>query len=871
MSLSALVKTWQADPDIAANVAAWQTFPGRAARLVPFPGELHPALVGALQEQGIAALYTHQAAAWECVQAGQHPVIVTGTASGKTLCYNLPVLDRLLREPQARALYLFPTKALAQDQKEALSALLSSLGGSTRPPLLPALPVATYDGDTPASARPAIRARARVIISNPDMLHTGVLPRHASWVELFRDLRFVVIDEMHTYRGVFGSHVANVIRRLKRIARFYGSSPQFVLTSATIANPVELAERLVEEPVVLVDDDGAPQGARHFVIYNPPVVNADLGLRRNVLLEGVQLAEDLLQQNVQTIVFARARRAVELIVRYLHQGSSLAPSPSFASLPQAARGRVRGYRSGYLPRHRREIERGLREASVRTVVATNALELGIDIGGMDAALLVGYPGTIAGTWQQAGRAGRQAVDSSGREASSLAVLIASASPLDQFLAHHSDYFFGRSPEQALIDPDNLLILLEHVRCAAFELPFVEGSGFGRVDGRRVAEFLRFLGEAGVLHRSGDRYFWMADQYPAANVSLRSASAETVVLEAGQGDSRTTVGQVDLASAHWMVHPGAVYLHEGQSYLVEELDLEQHIARLRRTDEDYYTEPRSDTTVQLVERWGQEEARGAIKAYGEIKVTRQVIGYRKIRWLTQEQLGVEALSLPPTELLTSGYWLAPMEQTVALLRDQGLWTNDANEYGPNWLVQRDRARARDGYRCQACGILEEERAHHVHHKVPFRTFGSYLEANVLPNLVTLCPACHRRVETAVRMRSGLSGLAFVLGHLAPLFLMCDSGDLGVHADPQSLLAEGHPAVVIYDQVPGGIGFSERLFRLHPELMDRAYEWVTACECADGCPSCVGPAGEGGIGGKRETLALLEALSALETSVMADTVP
>jgi DEAD/DEAH box helicase domain-containing protein len=344
----------------------------------------------------------------------------------------------------------------------------------------------------------------------------------------------------------------------------------------------------------------------------------------------------------------------------------------------------------------------------------------------------------------------------------------------------------------------------------------------------------------------------------------------VVLEAGQGDSRATVGQVDLASAHWMVHPGAVYLHEGRSYLVEELDLEQHVARLRQTEEDYYTEPRSDTTVQLVEQWGQEEARGATKAYGEIKVTSQVIGYRKIRWLTQEQLGVEALSLPPTELLTSGYWLVPAEETIALLRDQGLWTNDANEYGPNWSAQRDRARARDGYRCQACGIQEEGRAHHVHHKVPFRTFDSYLAANVLPNLVTLCPACHRRVETAVRMRSGLSGLAFVLGHLAPLFLMCDSGDLGVHADPQSPLAEGHPAVVIYDQVPGGIGFSERLFKLHPELMDRAYEWVTACECADGCPSCVGPAGEGGIGGKRETLALLEALSALETSVTADTV-
>jgi DEAD/DEAH box helicase domain-containing protein len=831
MSLPTLLSAWQNDPTIASNIAAWRTFPTRSARLAPFPDDLHPALVDALHARGIGALYTHQATAWQRAQAGQHLVVVTGTASGKTLCYNLPVLDRLLRHPQARALYLFPTKALAQDQLSVISGL--SL----------AIRTATYDGDTPSDARPSIRATARLIISNPDMLHTGVLPHHTLWSDFFGHLQFVVIDEMHAYRGVFGSHVANVLRRLKRIAHFYGSSPQFILTSATIANPVEMAGKLIEEPVALVDDDGAARGAVHFLIYNPPVVNRDLGLRRSALLESVRLAGDLLQHGVQAIVFAWARQTVELILSYLRRTT---PLPQAGEVPG-----VRAYRSGYLPRQRREIERGLREGRVRAVVATNALELGIDIGGMGAAVLTGYPGTIAGTWQQAGRAGR-------KNEASLAALVASANPLDQFLARHPDYFFGRSPEQALINPDNLLILLGHLRCAAFELPFRAREGFGRVDGTRVAEFLQFLQEAGVLHQSGDKYFWMADQYPAQDISLRSASPETVLLQVEDGDEWTTIGQVDQASAYWMVHPGAVYLHEGRAYLVEELDLEQHIARLRVAEVDYYTQPRRETTVQLLGKSDEVEARGATKAHGEIAVTTQVIGFRKLKWYTQEQLGLGEVSLPPTELQTTGYWVALAEGTLTRLREQGLWTSDPNKYGPNWLAQRDRARARDGYRCQNCGIPEAGRAHDVHHKIPFRTFTSYQQANQLSNLVTLCPRCHHRVELAVRMRSGLAGLSFALGHLAPLFLMCDARDVGVHSDPKSPLADGRPAVVIYDQVPAGIGFSERLFELHDELMTRAYELVAACECTDGCPSCVGPAGEGGTGGKRETLAILEAL-------------
>lgn len=862
MSLLALLSDWRNDPEIALNIAAWQNFPARPARFVPEPGDLHATLSEALRTRGINALYSHQAVAWQAVQAGRHVVVVTGTASGKTLCYNLPVLDCLLRDVQARALYLFPTKALAQDQLVGLRRLVARAGdGVAGPQGLSdraglAVPIAAYDGDTPSDARPSIRSTARIVISNPDMLHSGILPHHTLWADFFRHMRFVVIDEMHVYRGVFGSHVGNVLRRLKRVASFYGATPQFILTSATIANPVELAKRLIEEPVHLVDDDGAARAARHFLIYNPPLVNKDLGLRRSALLESVRLAGGLLQHDVQTIVFARARQSVELILRYLRGEQAIRALPS--EMEESGSGNsVRGYRSGYLPRRRREIERGLRTGEVRAVVATNALELGIDVGDMEAVVLAGYPGTIAATWQQAGRAGRHA-DSPGHAAESVAILVASASPLDQFLARHPDYFFGRSPEQALINPDNLLILLEHLRCAAFELPFRAGESFGSVDGPQVAEFLSFLRDGGVLHQSGDSYYWMSDHYPAESVSLRSASPETVVLQAQQGEEWATIGQVDLASAHWMMHPQAVYLHEGQVYLVQELDLESHIARLLAVDVDYYTQPRSQTVVQLVGKLDEAPARGVTKGYGDISVTSQVVGFRKVKWFTHEELGLGEVSLPPTQLLTTGYWLVLSEDTAASLRAEGVWTNDPNDYGPNWPTQRDRARQRDGYRCQHCGTPERGRAHHVHHKVPFRAFPGAQQANQLSNLVTLCPVCHRRAELAVRIRSGLAGLAFALSHLAPLFLMCDARDMGVHSDPKSAWADGQPAVVIYDQIPAGVGFSQRLFELHDQLMAHAYELVSACECADGCPSCVGPGGEGGAGGKRETMAILRAL-------------
>ncbi len=699
------------------------------------------------------------------------------------------------------------------------------------------------------------------------MLHTGILPHHTNWLDFFSNLRFVVIDETHTYRGVFGSHVANVIRRLKRVAGFYGVKPHFILASATIGNPKELAERLIEEPVHLINSDGSARGPRHFMIYNPPITDPSLGLRKSSLLEGVRLSQDLLNQNVQSVIFARSRRSVEIILRYLQENQSLVsnldlPNTNYSSL-------IRGYRSGYLPIQRREIEKGLREGTVKAVVATNALELGIDIGGLGAAILVGYPGTIASARQQAGRAGR------GLEPA-VAVMIASASPLDQFLAHHPEYFFERSPEQALVNPDHLLILLEHLRCAMFELPFQKGEGFGALPGEVVEEYLQFLLSNNETHLSNEKYYWMADQYPAANISLRSASPQGVVLQTTIDDKPLTIGTVDGESALWMVHPGAIYLHEAQSFFVKDLNIDEHIAYLSPILSDYYTEPLRSTEVTVLSTTAQAallpspSRRGAggevgEKKWGELQVTTQVTGFRKRRWYTHENLGEEPLDLPPTDLMTTGYWVSLSEETVTRLREAGVWTNDPNNYGPGWPQLRDRVRARDKYTCQVCGAVETNRQHDVHHKVPFRAFrapnGSPdpIQANRLENLVTLCPSCHHQAEQNVRMRSGLSGLAYVLGNLAPLFLMCDTGDLGTHVEPVENQTFGQPTIVLYDAIPAGIGFSEKLFEMHDELMARALELVSECACTDGCPSCVGPGGENGYGGKQEALEILKELT------------
>jgi len=604
MPIASVLDLWKRDPDTAPNLVAWQTLPSRPAQTHPFPTDLPASVTQSLIAAGIHSLYSHQLEAWTHSRARENIILSTGTASGKTLAYNLPVISELITNPNARALYIFPTKALTQDQ-------LSSLGNLE----LEAwnLSAAIYDGDTPQKDRSAVRRNARIILSNPDMLHTGILPHHTNWLEFFSNLKFIVIDETHTYRGVFGSHVANVIRRLKRVANFYKAKPQFILASATIGNPQGLAEKLIEEPVHLVDNDGSARGPRHFLIYNPPLTDKALGLRKSSLLEGVRLARALVNSNVQTVVFARSRRSVEIILSYL-QGeltpdSNLeTPIIPYESLPNP-RSFVRGYRSGYLPNQRREIEKGLRDGTIKTVVATNALELGIDIGGLGAAILVGYPGTVASARQQAGRAGR------GLE-SAAAVLVTSANPIDQFLAHHPEYFFERSPEQALINPDHLLILLEHMRCAMFELPFQKGEGFGDITPEIVEEYLQFLVENNEAHLSNEKFFWMADQYPAANISLRSASPQGVVLQTTLDDKPLTIGTVDGESALWMVHPGAIYLHEAQQYFVQDLNLEDHIARLKPIQSDYYTEPTRDTTVEVLSETAEAAVPGGDKKWGE---------------------------------------------------------------------------------------------------------------------------------------------------------------------------------------------------------------------------------------------------------------
>jgi DEAD/DEAH box helicase domain-containing protein len=831
--LDNLLAHWRAEPSVGGNVTHWHQEPARPGAFHPLPPEIHPAVAAAFARLGYGQLYSHQAAAWERLHAGENIAVVTGTASGKTLCYNLPVLDALLRDTEARALYLFPTKALAYDQSNELDTWLESMEQKA------AIPFSTYDGDTPTHQRSAIRRRARLLISNPDMLHHGILPNHTAWAEFLGNLKFVVIDEMHTYRGVFGSHVANVLRRLSRILKFYGARPLFVLASATIANPGELAARLIERPVTVIDQDGAPRGPRHFLIYNPSVINAELGLRASLFQESVRLASDLLAYDVQTILFGRTRRMVEVMLKTLRESS------------HAEQDAVRGYRGGYLVAERRAIEAGLRSGQVRGVVATTALELGVDIGGMGAAVLAGYPGSIAATWQQAGRAGRGS-------STALSILVASSNPLDQFLARHPQYILGRSPEHALINPDNLIILLSHLRCAAFELPFSKGDNFGTVPSADVEEFLKVLAEGGELHVSGGKYFWMSEQQPSQDVSLRGAGSDSVVIQVATDKGWALVGEVDPNGAQRLVHREAIYIHDGATYFVDKLDLDEHVAYLRPIEADYYTMPQTRSTVSLVDEKTQAPVAAGSKHFGELNITEEVYGFLKIQWSGNEMPGGGQLDMPPMELNTFGYWVALEETAIERLRQRGLWSNDPNEYGANWPAQRDATRARDNYICQVCGALENGRPHDVHHKQPFRSFTSFKEANRMENLITLCSSCHRRAETIVRIRSGLAGLSFVLQHLAPLYLMCDPRDLGVYSDPKADFSGGMPVVVVFDQLGNALGFSQKLFELHAELMRSAYDLVKECDCADGCPSCVGPGGELGKGSKRETLALLEEL-------------
>ena len=778
------------------------------ARYEPFSPLLDARLVAALERRGLRQLYSHQAEAYQRVAAGEHVVVTTPTASGKTLCYNLPVLDAILKEPSARALYLFPTKALAQDQMaelHELTALVTEAGGE-------AIGVHTYDGDTPADARRTIRARAHIALTNPDMLHAGILPHHPRWAKLFENLRYVVIDELHAYRGVFGSHLANVIRRLRRLCEFYGAKPTFIASSATIANPRELAERLAEHPFSLVAESGAPRGEKFFVFVNPPVVNRELGIRRSYLAEARRVAGEFLRRHLQVIVFAQSRLATEILTTYLKE--------DFETVPGMAE-QIRGYRGGYLPLRRREIEKGLREGLVRGVVSTNALELGIDIGALDVAVMAGYPGTIASTWQRAGRAGR-------RTARSAAVMVASSAPVDQFVVKHPEYFFGASPEHALVNPDNLHILVDHVKCAAFELPFSGRDTFGAVD---VQEVLQILRENGLVHRSGDpedeadpgQWHWTSESYPADAISLRSITSDNFVIVDITAGS-TVIGETDFTSGPSTLHPKAIYIVEGRLYQVESLDFEGRKAYVRSVDCDYYTNAISYSKVTVLDR---ATADGAVPSHGDVHVSSRVVGFKKVKFYTNENVGSGELDLPEQQMHTTAYWLEVPPAVMQALP----WGKDDKRDGVVGL----------GF--------------------------------AMKSIAALLLMCDERDL----------GLAFGQGDEAQGETRPTGGRTAL---PEQLTDE--PRIYLYDAFPGGIGFSAPLYGMHDDLLARTRELVAGCECDHGCPTCVGPIGETGPRAKTVALAILAALqgapalaarsdgaaaadSSAEASAQADVVP
>ncbi len=820
-ALSEVLQTLRMNRDFMSNVVAWERMPARPGLYAGPASALADDLLAALDRRGIRAFYAHQAAAIDSATAGDNLVVATATASGKSLCYTVPVLQRLLVQPKARALYLFPTKALAHDQVDETAAIVEA--GRLR------IPVHSYDGDTPRAQRSQIRQSTGILVTNPDMLHSGILPFHPNWRLLFSNLQFVVLDEIHAYRGIFGSHVANVIRRLRRICRFYGSDPQFICCSATIANPQEHAERLIEAPVTLIDDklDGAPAGQRHMILFNPPMVDEELGLRRSTVLMTKDAAAAFLAEDVPTIVFARARQTVELLLTYLQDDLvEMDKDPDS----------VAGYRGGYLPLERRRIEQGLRHGALRGVVATNALELGVDIGQLSAAVLCGYPGTIAATWQQAGRAGRRAAESA-------AMLIAGSNPLDQYICQHPRYLFGRSPEHALINPDNPRIVARHVACASFEIPFRAGEPYGAYGA--VDDLLEELAAKGDLHATRGQYHWLGDGAPANRVSLRTGGDETVIIQDVSGAQPQVIGEIDLASVPLLAYEGAIYMHLARGYLVEELDWDNRLAAVRPVDVDYYTRASMGSNVRRLAAVDEAMDGDLLRAHGDVRVETKATSYRKIKHYSHETLGFGEIDLPAMTLDTSGYWIIFGEQLSERLFAAGVLLRP-NDYGPNWAAQRRKALERDDFRCQVCGASGGDL--HVHHIRPFRDFDyvrgeneNYRYANEIDNLVTLCPSCHQRAEEGQRSRSALGGLGYVLRNLAPLFLMSDPRDIEVVADSLNPLTRA-PTVVIYETVPAGVGFSEKLYELHHDLLRAARELIADCRCRDGCPACVGPPGE-----------------------------
>lgn len=751
--------------------------PAREGRYAPLPGDLPPALASALRARGIGQLYSHQAQAWDAAQAGRNFVVVTPTASGKSLCYTLPVVAAAMQK-QAKALFLFPTKALSQDQVADLLELnrAGDLG----------LRCHTFDGDTPGDARQAIRLHADLVVSNPDMLHQAILPHHTKWAQFFENLRYVVIDEVHTYRGVFGSHLANVVRRLKRVCAFYGANPQFILCSATIGNPQQHAGALVEAPIEAITESGAPAGEKHLLLWNPPVVNPDLGLRASARSQSNRIARLAIRAGLKTLVFAQSRTMVEVLTKYLKDVFDHDPRKP---------PRIRAYRGGYLPNERREAERAMRAGNVDGIVSTSALELGVDIGALDVVVLNGYPGSVAATWQRVGRAGR-------RQQPSLGVLVASSDPLDQYLVRHPDFFEQANPEHARIAPDQPLILLDHLRCAAFELPFLRGESYGPMD---PSPWLDVLAETGVLHSEGERWDWIADSYPANAVSLRSvADGNFVVVDRTDGRQKI-IAEVDYSAAALTLYEGAIHMIQSVPFQVERLDWEGRKAYVTRTHVDYYTDAIDYTKLKVLERFDGVRAGDGSAQHGEVHVVRRVPGYKKIRYYTHENIGYGPVNLPDQEMhTTSLWWQLPQ---------------DALE-----LAFASRQDALDGF------------------------LGAAYALHVVATVAVMAEG--RDLRQAVGSGDG-AWFAHTDGRGRGQLRGAD----GQPGNPDT--AERFtPTVYLYDNYPGGIGLSEPLWQRQAELVVRARELVAACDCAAGCPACVGPvlaADEGKTGNTPRALA------------------
>lgn len=738
--------------------------PEREARYGSLSEPLPPDISSCLAKMGITNLYTHQVDAVDAARSGKSVVIVTSTASGKTLCYNLPVLETLIKNDAGTAFYLFPTKALAQDQLRGLRRY-----AELEPSLAKVMKAGCYDGDTPPHTRRKLRDEASIILTNPDMLHQGILPYHTRWSRFFSDLRYVVVDEIHTYRGIFGSNVANVIRRLNRICRFYGSSPQFICSSATIANPTELAERLTGTPMTLIDNDGSPRGTKRFVLWNPPTIDVGNMERRSSNVEAQDLMVRLMRDGVRTIAFGRARVVAELMFKYVKEALQRA-DPSLAS-------KIRAYRGGYLPEERREIERRLFEGELVGITSTNALELGIDIGGLDAAIIVGFPGTIASTWQQAGRAGRSADES-------VVFFVAYNDPIDQYLMRRPDYFFGQSPEHAIVDPENAYIMTGHMRCAAFELPLKDRDS--ESFGGRLSGIAKALAEEGDFQEINDTFYWAKTDFPARGVNLRTISDNTFTIceiepslstiphqpsTTSHPSAGRVIGQVDAISAPELVYPEAVYMHDGETYFVDKLDLEAKVAYVRRMEVDYYTTPILDASIRIgwseetSQAWGESDksrtlspAESASVHLGAATVTWATTGFKKTKFYSLDSIGYGKVDIPPQHLETVAFWMIASESVL----------NEVRKIG------------------------------------------------------------RKPIE-------GLMGIRNLMVHVLPLFAMCDKQDIGGIVDSSNT---GSPTIFIYDRYTGGLGFAEKSYEMAEDVLRACLEMLEDCACEDGCPSCVG---------------------------------